>query len=439
MLQYVALPKLFMERRIPPASDRRVKSQSDRRGLTDLQTIFDWLYRNRVRKIRKVIVVDDGDIPHSDQAVEEALKQFEVDVWDWKKLDICSKTIFAAVRNAIEISLYSTGNNAVLMRWCSQNGLMKFPMGFERRERMDKYIDTFRRALEADRGNNPRIEVDVVFINNVCEPKQEFVKIAVIDDGIDASLENIDGKIACGVTYCPDAASTGLMNAYYVLSGTHGTTMACLICKICPKSRLYVARLEEYESAAGKRQITAKSAADAILWAVKCGVDVYLGAGPLRALRLSTPELGSITSNLCYPGQWGKCIRVGAATATGEKRTWVHGQDIDFLLPGKDILVDGTPPSYQSGSSLATAIASGLGALLLYCSRLVSQKGDTDLRNFSKMKGAFKVMSGGHNNQHPLVRNYFSPEFKASRWNMNSKRELSKVMKGVLVTTKGLG
>lgn len=101
-----------------------------------------------------------------------------------------------------------------------------------------------------------------VFINNIRDSdKEDYIKVAVIDDGIDGSLENLDGKIAGGISFCPSAVSSKLIKTYYVPSGTHGTAMASLICKICPKTKLYVARLAEYRGAGGKRQITAESAA----------------------------------------------------------------------------------------------------------------------------------------------------------------------------------
>lgn len=89
------------------------------------------------------------------------------------------------------------------------------------------------------------------------------VRIAIIDDGVDASLAILDGKIAIGKSFCPYANSSDLMNSYFVPAGNHGTCMAALVCKICPKVDLYVARLEERTMArSDHRQITAKSAAD---------------------------------------------------------------------------------------------------------------------------------------------------------------------------------
>jgi hypothetical protein len=89
------------------------------------------------------------------------------------------------------------------------------------------------------------------------------IKIAIIDDGVDASLVSLDGKIAIGESFCPYANSADLMSPYYVPAGNHGTVMATLICKVCPEVKLYVARLDERQSAGNRqRQITAKSAAD---------------------------------------------------------------------------------------------------------------------------------------------------------------------------------
>lgn len=91
----------------------------------------------------------------------------------------------------------------------------------------------------------------------------EPVKVAIIDDGVDASLLSLDGLIEIGKSFCPYAGSTELMSPYYVPSGNHGTCMATLICKICHNVRLYVARLNERQSSgSGQRNFTAQSAAD---------------------------------------------------------------------------------------------------------------------------------------------------------------------------------
>lgn len=89
------------------------------------------------------------------------------------------------------------------------------------------------------------------------------VKIAIIDDGVDALQDIFRGKIATGRSFCPLGGSSDLMNAYYVPSGRHGTMMADLICRICPSCQLYVARLDEVTNRNDmSRQITVKSATE---------------------------------------------------------------------------------------------------------------------------------------------------------------------------------
>lgn len=92
-------------------------------------------------------------------------------------------------------------------------------------------------------------------------PKQlEDIKVALIDDGIDGFESILSKNIAHGVSFCRPSDSEDLMRTYYVSSGGHGTMMARLIRRMCPKVKFYVARLEEYKSSSGKRFITARSA-----------------------------------------------------------------------------------------------------------------------------------------------------------------------------------
>lgn len=85
--------------------------------------VFRWLRENGVKKIVKVMVIDDGDPSHADSSIEEALHGFDVEKWDWKRLDLNTDVIAASTKVAEEISLYSSGNNAVLMGWASPQGL----------------------------------------------------------------------------------------------------------------------------------------------------------------------------------------------------------------------------------------------------------------------------------------------------------------------------
>lgn len=144
ILQYVKLPRLSVEPRLleeeidgpvetggseeVDASEeiyRSLLKSKPRKGLDDFKIIFDWLWKNGVRRILEVVVDDDRDIPHSDEIIEKALQKFHVEVWRWKKFDLCSETIFKAAPDVRKISLYSNGNNAVLRSWSCKDGLAK--------------------------------------------------------------------------------------------------------------------------------------------------------------------------------------------------------------------------------------------------------------------------------------------------------------------------
>ena len=109
----------------------------------------------------------------------------------------------------------------------------------------------------------------------------------------------------------------------------------------------------------------------------------------------ATSDQGSISSENCYPGKWGNCIKIGAATALGDKCTWVPNDHFEYLLPGKDIPFkwkrpDGISSWYESGSSLSTALAFGLSGLLLYCDRVVKGKEPRGFHTKTAISGLFR-------------------------------------------------
>lgn len=101
------------------------------------------------------------------------------------------------------------------------------------------------------------------FIQNVDPPLplHEPVTIALIDDGVDINEQSLHAKIIGGRSFCPRDSSQNLNKPYYITTGGHGTVMASLICRVCPKAQLYVLKLDEHVSEHSTRTITAKSAA----------------------------------------------------------------------------------------------------------------------------------------------------------------------------------
>ncbi|KAI1126077.1 hypothetical protein F5Y10DRAFT_294016 [Nemania abortiva] len=87
--------------------------------------VFDWLQASGgVKKIFGITIEDRVPYPHTDESIIAALKPFQVEKWDWRKLDICSQTIIKAAPDTRELHLYSSGNNAVLREWSCKHGLL---------------------------------------------------------------------------------------------------------------------------------------------------------------------------------------------------------------------------------------------------------------------------------------------------------------------------
>lgn len=128
ILQYVALPNLLPITQPPSQAMSEGEQKSESKVYQEpkhYQEIFKWLKTpGGVKEILRVIIEDDVDNPHSDKVIIDTIKDFAVEIWDWKKYNICSETIRKAAPNVREVYLYTTGNNAVLRGWSDQSGLI---------------------------------------------------------------------------------------------------------------------------------------------------------------------------------------------------------------------------------------------------------------------------------------------------------------------------
>lgn len=83
---------------------------------------FDWLKKKGVERIIKVDV-DDMKMPcHSDEAIEIALKSFQVEILDWRRQDMCPLTISRIGENLREINILWSGRNTILCSWSEKEG-----------------------------------------------------------------------------------------------------------------------------------------------------------------------------------------------------------------------------------------------------------------------------------------------------------------------------
>lgn len=88
-----------------------------------MTTIFNWLKLENVRTVLKVTVFDDKEPSHSDEAIEACMEGLNVRNWNWRKMDLCSDVILYSAPKVTHVTLYSSGNNAVLVGWSSCMGL----------------------------------------------------------------------------------------------------------------------------------------------------------------------------------------------------------------------------------------------------------------------------------------------------------------------------
>ncbi|KAG7286708.1 hypothetical protein NEMBOFW57_009019 [Staphylotrichum longicolle] len=298
---------------------------------------------------------------------------------------------------------------------------------------LDNTVDEFL-ALRQNQGTLEGLENDVV--------------LALIDDGVDMfdttspqSNQILEGKsfdFHGGKVRPPFSSAMG-----------HGTVMASMILRVCPMVKVYPIRLKTYQSTEGKGlNIDAGYAAQAIeaaldknatiismSWSIPMtegdseakkrrgnsllisnehnfltffrAVHAVLEKAVLRGVLMfcATPDRGKFTE-LDYPsGPWReKFFRIGAARADGTVFHWTPEDGITYVVPGVDVIRDqaatgsfSNPLSGQgipnrmaefreTGSSVATALAAGLAAMLIYC-----------------VKASILVVKTANNSNNPLL------------------------------------
>ncbi|KAK0610002.1 hypothetical protein B0T17DRAFT_658553 [Bombardia bombarda] len=234
------------------------------------------------------------------------------------------------------------------------------------------------------------------------------ITIALIDDGVNPETESLRGKVIGGDTFDRGFPHDNGPSPYYVSSRGHGTVMADMICRVFPLAKLYVLKLEAHESPEAidghRNEISAQSAALAVDAAVDKKVDVISMSWTVKMTNENKEGIASLRSAVlraldqgilifCAAGDTGAIIdsefpysidttrifRIGAAMADG--RMWGptgSPLNLSFILPGHNIVSRNPhreaamPGGFEenTGSSVATALAAGLAALVLHCIRL---------------------------------------------------------------------
>ncbi|KAI1288067.1 hypothetical protein F5Y03DRAFT_401844 [Xylaria venustula] len=461
----------------------------------DILTLFKWLKDKKVTNIIKV-VIDDHKAPfHSDKAIIEAMKHFNIEIVDWSKPDMCPKTIMAACQHIRELHLSWSGLNGMLLAWGGTDGLANLPNltdvyirqinSPESEEWTTEKLDSFETCLNENRKrfrdklnpgclNNqstnqlttfpeiaihrptvqpqldfqPRANIvgqeqhkqtpmkdhqwleymdlfatgifslppDDKYINSISNLPAELrrdVRICLIDDGVDIQhksiMERIDNGGRAFGAYT-NREYRGMARPFYDSTTNHGTLMANMMIRVCPFAKITSYRLDTRRGDDSRIHFTVKSAADALECAVKQDFDIISMSWTVRkdtradennsadiarieaALRQATrakrlvfcsaPDTGDISPEELtsyFPVGCGikELFRIGAAKADNTPWPQAGGRTIvDYILPGHNVTekegdqVNQNDKSLKTGSSIATALAAGLAALIIHVVRM---------------------------------------------------------------------
>lgn len=290
------------------------------------------------------------------------------------------------------------------------------------------------------------------------------VTVALIDDGVDGELN----YRTYGGQSVYKQRGTNMSYPYYQSGSGHGTQMAKLITRVCPVAKLFVVRLKDQESPMhpGSRRIDAHSAAavcwtchipqtpflcrllgasaDSIVskairaavkrkvqiismsWTLEPPVDEQARAALDEAIAsadkanilmfCSASDQGAVQTET-YPSKATKKIfTIGAANSTGHINPRVGNQwKVDYIFPGDRIdlgrLYPDTLPDEVTGSSAATALASGFAALIYHCAR-VRWLYYRQVGNAAQEHSARQDLEYMHKNRYDVMKDLF----KSSVW-----------------------
>ncbi|KAK2012402.1 subtilisin-like protein [Colletotrichum eremochloae] len=426
VLQYVAFPRVQLETKKDEISDTRQKSRAD------MTFFFNWLKEKGVKRILTVIV-DDLEPPfHSDEAIEEALESFDVEILDWRRPDLDPVTLDRVGKCLRKVYLQWSGRNTVLRAWSESDGLARIrtlesihinqleDLESEKRnqENINKFEERLREAwpsglrppqvirpkssannftygafqLSVQLGHNTERTIDPhkwmecmgdfasyfrqipVLREPVTDQSLGPVQIALIDDGADITHDALRGFRFPGHSFCHYwEGSTWRVMPYWHSSSGHGTAMAMLIHHVYDKAIKYA--IEQGVHVMCMSWTMKPPLEDSVKDEFE---DEIIKAGKKGILMFCAASDQGKTADRTWPHSIGtKSFRIGAAKATGATASNVGDADLlSFTLPGHEGTIESVLGTSHrkleghSGSSVANALATGLAALIIECVRL---------------------------------------------------------------------
>ncbi|KAM7221644.1 thermostable alkaline protease [Rhypophila decipiens] len=437
-LRYVDIP-------IPPLprSDVDSKFVSERLEAT---LVLNWLRGpKRVTSIYELRVRDSLYLPHTEETIHNCLKGFDVEILDWMRVDISAKPLLATCPKLKRLTLYDLIGPSYSSKYeldCREREKdlleslarqkppksVKFTMKFHLRSwnslvirheeaaivkrstavevtQLADYIEAYSllqtecqdpEFLEENGANFPEVATDGEESN-----LSRIVNVAVIDTGVDP--DSIQCEEISGASF---VSSESGESPWWFSYHPHGTQMAKVITELNPRCRLLVAKFGD-----SVMDMTVERVIRALKWAMKSKADIIsISAAFFKAndeLKLAIHD--AINANIvviastageghlqegAYPANYPEVIKIAATDYWGRETAQSLLSKADFMLPGENIVAKTTflgsdnPTDRVSGTSVATAIASGVASLVLACHRLSLSKQTSHER--WKMHATFK-------------------------------------------------
>ncbi|KAL7805226.1 hypothetical protein V8C44DRAFT_341207 [Trichoderma aethiopicum] len=252
-------------------------------------------------------------------------------------------------------------------------------------------------------------------VRPIATEPQGRIKVALIDDGID--YRQIDHPVHH--PGWPIAKPDSEEKPWYHSENGHGTIMAKMIFRMCPHAQLFVAKLGGYHDL--KKSDNAGKAAGAIAWAIKHEVNVISMSWSLVSSSSNKDGIAELKTQIeeaakakiliyCAAADKGPFAEkgtifphsrstpgvriIGSAKEAGGESQFIDPTQVHYLFPGENIPDLGD----TKGSSVATALAAGFAALILWCFKHKNESNDTVERisNLNGMDNIFNKLT-----QHP--------------------------------------
>ncbi|KAL4909352.1 hypothetical protein BDW74DRAFT_187521 [Aspergillus multicolor] len=397
---------------------------------------------------------------------EKRREALDIGEWNWCKPDINLDVIRHAAPLVEHIHLHWSGNQTVLYGWASAENGIPF-MSRNPRSLLSKVtIHAYQQdRLLGEQSEKPRSDAWIEAMERfrrtlmgmhrgelLREPRR--VRVALIDDGIDLDEFNTYDNTTqyTGVSYCDE-------DAWWKSTEGHGTIMANMISRINPWVNLEVIKIQSRPSfihGAGARSISPKSAADAINAAVMRKADIISMSWSItdleyrmalfsenfsdvegdkkpavqsdldllktaikeavkddeRLLICSAADDIRLIGDNTYPYNQApvQILRIGSTGPLANRDPGSGSENsISYYLPGNQVAEEqrahsSKPVVYHSGSSISTALATGLASLIMYCAHCLHSCGAGDkyeawalaLRDHANLRKAFDNINKYH-------------------------------------------